>query len=107
MDGDAPDKLLEMRTIIIGHFLLESLESIGETSFDDVEINSRIDTACNVAAVDDGINEVDALLETIKSSPGLSPFACWQESRRQPNQLEERRCRYSKPDSESDQMTLP
>src|SRR5437763_16085626 len=59
-----------MPTIVIGHFLLESLESIGETSFDGVEINPRIDDACNVAAVDNGINEVDALWKTIKSSPG-------------------------------------
>jgi hypothetical protein len=54
--GDKPGKLLETPTIAIRHFLLKSLESIGETSFHDVEINSRIDDACNVAAVDDGIN---------------------------------------------------
>ena len=64
-----------MVEIVTDHLLLESLESIGETSFDDVEINSRIDAACNVAAVDDGINEVDALWETIKSSPGRGDIA--------------------------------
>src|SRR4029453_697534 len=49
---------------------IESLKSISETSFDDVEINSRIDDACNVAAVDDRIDKVDALWKTIESSPG-------------------------------------
>src|SRR6266446_596796 len=64
-----------MPTIIIGHLLLDSLKSIGETSFDDLEINSRIDDACNVAAVEDGINEVDPLWKTIERSPGRVDIA--------------------------------
>jgi hypothetical protein len=64
-----------MCAIVVDHPFLDSLKSIGETSFDNVEINSRIDAACNVAAVDDGINEVDALWETIKSSPGRGDIA--------------------------------
>ena len=40
------------------------------------------------------------------SLPGASPFACWQGRLRQPNPREKKRCRYSRPDSESGQMTL-
>src|SRR5262249_325398 len=31
---------------------------------------------------------------------GVSPFACWREGMRQPNQWQKRRCRYSRPDSD-------
>src|SRR2546423_11217199 len=40
------------------------------------------------------------------SLPGAPPFACWQDRLRQPNQPEKKRCRYSRPDSESDRMTF-
>src|SRR5215470_8671914 len=38
-DGDAPRKLLEMRTIVVDHVLFDSLKGIGKTSFDHVKIN--------------------------------------------------------------------
>src|SRR4029450_301470 len=47
--GDAPGKLLDTRTIVVDHPLLDSLESIGETSFDEVEINPPTNDRCNVA----------------------------------------------------------
>src|SRR5260370_26379291 len=59
-----------MPTIVVARLLLESLESIGETSFNDVEINSRIDDSCNVAAVDGDETKVEAFWKTTKSSPG-------------------------------------
>jgi len=37
---------------------------------------------------------------------GVSPFACWRESLRQPNQWEKKPSRYSRPDPESGRMTL-
>src|SRR5262245_31482471 len=62
-----------MRTIVIDHFLLESLESIGETSLDDVEIDPRIEDICNVAACSNAAascTHLDALWKTIESSLG-------------------------------------
>src|SRR5262249_7843840 len=65
--------------IVIDHSLLESLESIGETSLHDVEINRHTtdthNTAAIIAAAATESEPLDRLWETIESSPGRLDIA--------------------------------
>src|SRR5262249_59693205 len=72
-----------MLTIILSRFLLESLESITETSLEQVEINRHIDDIQNVPAsltisarIEAAETALDVLWKTIEDSSGGVDIAC-------------------------------
>src|SRR5262249_23499709 len=71
-NGETRDKLLETPTIVIDRSPLESVESIGETSLDDVQINRQGDDNGNVAARSGAARRSDpyGVWKTIESSLG-------------------------------------
>src|SRR4030095_11994777 len=75
--GDALGKLLETAEIVVDHFLLESLESIGETSFHYVEINRYASDSTNVSDSSSASQwgGFGRLWKTIESSPGRADIA--------------------------------
>src|SRR5437762_7962215 len=66
-----------MRKIVVAHVLLESLKSIGEMSFDDVEISPATNDSSHMAktAAAAGGTDFGALWKTIESSPGRAGIA--------------------------------
>src|SRR5262245_42018724 len=82
-DGDAPGKLLEMRTIVVDHVLFDSLESIGKTSFDHVKINRPAGDCTNLAGSGSATwaggaarDVFDHVWKTLERSPGQVDIAC-------------------------------
>src|SRR5262249_36817384 len=107
-NGDTPRKLLKMRAIVVDHPLVDSLKSIGETSFHHVEVNRPANDCANVAgsgsatgaasAARDALNHVWKIIEC---SPGRVEIA----RLGQASQDKEHRClRVVGIDSESSQL---
>src|SRR5436189_1566493 len=97
-----------MRAIVVDHPLLDSLKSIGETSFDHVEVNRPANDCTNVAgsgratgAAGAAGDAFDHLWKIIECSPGRVDIA----RRGEANQDKEHRClRVVRIDGESSQF---
>src|SRR5262249_26199631 len=107
-NGDTPRKLLKMRAIVVDYPLLDSLKSIGETSFHHVEVNRPANDCANVAGSGSATGTPSAARDAleyvwkiIECSPGRVEMA----RRGQASQDEEYRClRVVRIDSESSQL---
>src|SRR6476619_284629 len=97
-----------MCAIVVGHPFLDSLKSIGETSFDHIEVNQRANDCANVAgsgsttgAAGAAGDAFDHLWKIIECSPGRVDIA----RRGEASQDKEHRClRVVRIDGESSQF---
>src|SRR2546430_4344834 len=67
-----------MRELVVGHRFVELLDSLGETSFDDVKISPDTNDTYHIAActVPRSSECLNGLRKTIESSPGRVDIAC-------------------------------